>query len=50
MIQIIKIYPYGIREYDASGLYEKDINSEEVAKHGKDVGKTLKKNTKKKIN
>ena len=29
MNQIIKIDPYGFREYDARWLYEKDINRKE---------------------
>ncbi len=43
MNQIIKIDPYGFREYDARWLYEKDINSEGITNLGKGFGYTNKK-------
>jgi phosphomannomutase/phosphoglucomutase len=47
MNQIIKIDPYGFREYDARWLYEKDINSEGITDLGRGLGTQIKKHTKK---
>ena len=49
MNQIIKIDPYGFREYDARWLYEKDINSEGITNLGKGLGTQIKKHTKKQV-
>ena len=38
MTQIIKIDPYGFREYDARWLYEKDINLAGIENLGKGLG------------
>ncbi len=47
MNQIIKIDPYGFREYDARWLYEKDINSAGIENLGKGLGTQIKIHTKK---
>ena len=47
MNQIIKINPYGFREYDARWLYEKDINLEGIENLGKGLGTQIKDHTKK---
>ena len=47
MNQIIKINPYGFREYDARWLYEKDINLEGIENLGKGLGTQVKIHTKK---
>ena len=47
MNQILKIDPYGFREYDARWLYEKDINKEGIANLGKGLGTQIKKHTQK---
>ena len=47
MNQIIKINPYGFREYDARWLYEKDINLEGIENLGKGLGTQIKNHTKK---
>jgi len=47
MNQIIKIDPYGFREYDARWLYEKDINREGITNLGKGLGTQIKKHTQK---
>ena len=49
MSKILKIDPYGFREYDARWLYEKDINSEGITNLGKGLGTQIKIHTKKKI-
>ncbi|WP_023648382.1 phosphomannomutase/phosphoglucomutase [Candidatus Pelagibacter ubique] len=47
MNQILKIDPYGFREYDARWLYEKDINKEGITNLGKGLGTQIKKHTQK---
>jgi len=47
MNQIIKIDPYGFREYDARWLYKKDINIEGIENLGKGLGTQIKIHTKK---
>jgi phosphomannomutase/phosphoglucomutase len=47
MNQIIKIDPYGFREYDARWLYEKDINREGITNLGKGLGTQIKKHSQK---
>ncbi len=47
MKQIIKIDPYGFREYDARWLYNKDINLGGIANLGKGLGTQIKIHTKK---
>ena len=48
MNQIVKIDPYGFREYDARWLYEKDINKEGIVNLGKGLGTQIIKHTKNK--
>ena len=48
MNQIVKIDPYGFREYDARWLYEKDINIEGIVNLGKGLGTQIIKHTKNK--
>ena len=48
MNQIIKIDPYGFREYDARWLYEKDINKKGIVNLGKGLGTQIIKHTKNK--
>jgi phosphomannomutase / phosphoglucomutase len=48
MPEIIKIDPYGFREYDARWLYKKDINKAGVENLGKGLGTQIIKHTKKK--
>ena len=38
MSEILKIDPYGFREYDARWLYEKDINELGITNLGKGLG------------
>ncbi len=47
MPQIIKIDPYGFREYDARWLYEENINKAGVEKLGKGLGTQIINHTKK---
>ena len=47
MTKILKIDPYGFREYDARWLYEKDINQEGIENLGKGLGTQIIQNTKK---
>ena len=47
MNQIIKIDPYGFREYDARWLYEKDINLVGIENLGKGLGTQIKNHIKK---
>ncbi|MDC0438970.1 phosphomannomutase/phosphoglucomutase [Candidatus Pelagibacter sp.] len=47
MNQIIKIDPYGFREYDARWLYEKDISKDGITNLGKGLGTQIKKHTQK---
>jgi len=47
MSEILKINPYGFREYDARWLYEKDINLLGIANLGKGLGTQIIKHTKK---
>ena len=47
MSQIIKIDPYGFREYDARWLYEKDINLLGIENLGKGLGTQIKNHTNK---
>ncbi len=47
MSQILKIDPYGFREYDARWLYEKDVNSAGIENLGKGLGTQIKAHTKK---
>ena len=47
MSQIIKIDPYGFREYDARWLYEKDVNLLGIENLGKGFGTQIKNHTKK---
>ena len=46
MNQLLKIDPYGFREYDARWLYEKDINAEGIKNLGKGFGTQIIKHTK----
>ena len=46
MSEILKIDPYGFREYDARWLYEKDINKLGVTNLGKGLGTQIIKHTK----
>jgi len=48
MTTILKIDPFGFREYDARWLYEKDINLLGIENLGKGLGTQIIKNTKKK--
>ncbi len=48
MSKIIKIDPYGFREYDARWLYEKDVNLLGIENLGKGFGTQIKNHTKKK--
>ena len=48
MSKILKIDPYGFREYDARWLYEKDINLLGITNLGKGLGTQIIKHTKKK--
>ena len=48
MNQIVKIDPYGFREYDARWLYGKDINREGIINLGKGFGTQIIKHTKNK--
>ena len=50
MNQIIKIDPYGFREYDARWLYEKDISKDGITNLGKGLGTQIKKHTQKRHN
>ena len=45
MNQSLKIDPYGIREYDARWLYEKDIHAEGITNLGKGLGTQIIKHT-----
>jgi len=47
MSEIIKIDPYGFREYDARWLYEKDINKPGIKNLGKGLGSQIINHTKK---
>ncbi len=47
MSEILKIDPYGFREYDARWLYNQDINSAGIANLGKGLGSQIIKKTKK---
>ena len=47
MTTILKIDPYGFREYDARWLYEKDINQLGIENLGKGLGTQIIKHTKK---
>jgi len=47
MTTILKIDPYGFREYDARWLYEKDINQAGIENLGKGLGTQIIKHTKK---
>jgi phosphomannomutase/phosphoglucomutase len=47
MATILKINPYGFREYDARWLYEKDINQSGIENLGKGLGTQIIKHTKK---
>ena len=47
MTKILKIDPYGFREYDARWLYEKDINLLGITNLGKGLGSQIIKHTKK---
>ena len=47
MSEILKIDPYGFREYDARWLYQKDINSLGITNLGKGLGTQIKIHTKK---
>ena len=46
MSEILKIDPYGFREYDARWLYEKDINKLGITNLGKGLGTQIIKHTK----
>ena len=46
MSEILKIDPYGFREYDARWLYEKDINKLGITNLGKGLGTQIVKQTK----
>ena len=46
MSEILKIDPYGFREYDARWLYEKDINKLGITNLGKGLGTQIIKNIK----
>ena len=46
MSEILKIDPYGFREYDARWLYEKDINKLGIANLGRGLGTQIIKRTK----
>ncbi len=46
MNQLVKIDPYGFREYDARWLYQKDINSEGITDLGKGLGTQIINHTK----
>ena len=48
MSEILKIDPYGFREYDARWLYEKDINKLGITNLGKGLGTQIIKHTKNK--
>ncbi len=47
MNQLVKIDPFGFREYDARWLYEKDINEEGITDLGKGLGTQIKQHTQK---
>ncbi len=47
MSQLIKIDPFGFREYDARWIYEKDINEQGITNLGKGLGTQIKEHTKK---
>jgi len=47
MTTILKINPYGFREYDARWIYEKDINRSGIENLGKGLGTQIIKHTKK---
>ena len=47
MSEILKIDPYGFREYDARWLYEKDINKLGITNLGRGLGTQIIKHTKK---
>ena len=46
MSEILKIDPYGFREYDARWLYEKNINKLGIINLGKGLGTQIIKHTK----
>jgi phosphomannomutase / phosphoglucomutase len=48
MSKILKIDPYGFREYDARWIYKKDINSEGITNLGKGLGTQIISHTHKK--
>ena len=48
MTKILKIDPYGFREYDARWLYKKDINLLGITNLGKGLGTQIIQHTKKK--
>ncbi len=48
MSEIVKIDPYGFREYDARWLYKKDINIQGITNLGKGLGTQIINNTKNK--
>ncbi len=47
MSEIVKINPYGFREYDARWIYQKDINQKGISNLGKGLGTQIIKHTKK---
>jgi len=47
MNEIVKINPYGFREYDARWIYQKDINQKGISNLGKGLGTQIIKHTKK---
>ena len=47
MSEILKIDPFGFREYDARWVFEKDINEPGITNLGKGLGTQIKKHTKK---
>ena len=47
MNEIVKINPYGFREYDARWIYQKDINQQGISNLGKGLGTQIIKHTKK---
>ena len=48
MSEILKIDPYGFREYDARWVYKKDINQLGITNLGKGLGTQIIQHTKKK--
>ena len=42
MNEIVKINPYGFREYDARWIYQKDINQKGISNLGKGLGTQIK--------